>query len=198
MLPLHARAAALLAARPGLPPTGSATRRRRGAVPDRRGAVGRRRRSPSATRWIATASATSPSGCPANVGQDLIEPVVDGVLHRALSKHTVREIFTDKRVEIQDDDRAGAARRCWRKDGIVVRSLFLGHVDLPAQYRAGLEGAAGRGAGDREDALHAAAQGEAGEGDSRSRRTPRRSSARRPPRPRRPRRSSPPRRARRR
>jgi len=31
---------------------------------------------------------------PANVGQELIEPVVDGVLHRSLAKHTVREIFT--------------------------------------------------------------------------------------------------------
>jgi hypothetical protein len=27
---------------------------------------------------------------PANVGQELIEPVVDGVLHRSLAKHTVR------------------------------------------------------------------------------------------------------------
>ena len=51
---------------------------------------------------------------PANVGHELIEPVVDGVLHRALAKHTVREIFTDKRVEIQDDieqELRGAARQ---------------------------------------------------------------------------------------
>ena len=76
---------------------------------------------------------------PANVGADLIEPVVDGVLHHALSRHTVREIFTDKRVEIQDDIQA-ELRDLLGKDGITVRSLYLGHVDLPAQYRAGLEG----------------------------------------------------------
>jgi regulator of protease activity HflC (stomatin/prohibitin superfamily) len=76
---------------------------------------------------------------PANVGADLIEPVVDGVLHRALSKHTVREIFTDKRVEIQDDIQTELVGLLGR-DGIIVRSLYLGHVDLPAQYRAGLEG----------------------------------------------------------
>ena len=76
---------------------------------------------------------------PANVGHDLIEPVVDGVLHRALSKHTVREIFTDKRVEIQDGIEQ-ELRALLGKDGIAVRSLYLGHVDLPAQYRAGLEG----------------------------------------------------------
>jgi len=76
---------------------------------------------------------------PTNVGSDLIEPVVDGVLHRALSRHTVREIFSDKRIEIQDDIEA-ELRTLLGKDGITVRSLYLGHVDLPAQYRAGLEG----------------------------------------------------------
>jgi regulator of protease activity HflC (stomatin/prohibitin superfamily) len=76
---------------------------------------------------------------PANVGQELVEPVVDGVLHRSLAKHTVREIFTDKRVEIQDDIER-ELRTLLAKDGVVVRSLFIGHVDLPAQYRTGLEG----------------------------------------------------------
>jgi regulator of protease activity HflC (stomatin/prohibitin superfamily) len=75
---------------------------------------------------------------PADVGKDLIEPIVDGVLHRSLSKHTVREVFTDKRVEIQDDIEQ-ELRGLLARDGIVVRALFLGHVDLPAQYRAGLE-----------------------------------------------------------
>jgi regulator of protease activity HflC (stomatin/prohibitin superfamily) len=76
---------------------------------------------------------------PANVAQDLIEPVVDGVLHHALSRHTVREIFSDKRAEIQDDIQA-ELQDLLGKDGITVRSLYLGHVDLPEQYRAGLEG----------------------------------------------------------
>jgi regulator of protease activity HflC (stomatin/prohibitin superfamily) len=76
---------------------------------------------------------------PTNVSQDLIEPVVDGVLHRAISRHTVREIFTDKRMEIQSDVEQ-ELRALLARDGIVVRALFLGHVDLPAQYRAGLEG----------------------------------------------------------
>jgi regulator of protease activity HflC (stomatin/prohibitin superfamily) len=75
---------------------------------------------------------------PANVGHDLIEPVVDGVLHRALSRHTVREIFTDKRVAIQDGVEQ-ELRGLLARDGIAVRGVFLGHVDLPAQYRAGLE-----------------------------------------------------------
>ena len=76
---------------------------------------------------------------PTNVGQELIEPVVDGVLHRSLAKHTVREIFTDKRVEIQQAVEQ-ELRALLAKDGVVIRTLFIGHVDLPAQYRAGLEG----------------------------------------------------------
>jgi regulator of protease activity HflC (stomatin/prohibitin superfamily) len=76
---------------------------------------------------------------PANFGQELIEPVVDGVLHRALAKHTVREIFTDKRVEIQQDVEQ-ELRGLLAKDGVVLRSLFIGHVDLPEKYRTGLEG----------------------------------------------------------
>lgn len=76
---------------------------------------------------------------PVDVGHDLIEPVVDGVLHRALSKRTVREVFTDKRVEIQDDVEK-ELRAMLGRDGVAVRSIYLGHVDLPAQYRQGLEG----------------------------------------------------------
>jgi regulator of protease activity HflC (stomatin/prohibitin superfamily) len=76
---------------------------------------------------------------PANVGHDLIEPVVEGVAHRALAKHTVREIFTDKRVSIQDDIEQ-ELRGLLGRDGITIRSIYLGHVDLPAQYKAGLEG----------------------------------------------------------
>ncbi len=76
---------------------------------------------------------------PVDVGHDLIEPVVDGVLHRELSKHTVREVFTDKRVEIQEDVEK-ELRAVLGRDGIIVRSIYLGHVDLPAQYREGLEG----------------------------------------------------------
>src|SRR5438270_3626156 len=76
---------------------------------------------------------------PEDVGRDLIEPVVDGVLYRSLSGYTVREIFTSRRAELQkkveDELRTALAR-----DGVIVRALFLGNVDLPVEYRRGLEG----------------------------------------------------------
>jgi regulator of protease activity HflC (stomatin/prohibitin superfamily) len=75
---------------------------------------------------------------PADVGRELVEPTVDGVLHRTFAKNTVREIFSTKRAEIQkqiEDE----LRPELLPDGIVLRSVFLGNVDLPSEYRTGLE-----------------------------------------------------------
>jgi regulator of protease activity HflC (stomatin/prohibitin superfamily) len=74
---------------------------------------------------------------PADVGRGLVEPVVDGVLHRTFAKHTVREIFSTKRAEIQqaiEDE----LKPDLLPDGIVVRNVFIGNVDLPADYKKGL------------------------------------------------------------
>jgi regulator of protease activity HflC (stomatin/prohibitin superfamily) len=76
---------------------------------------------------------------PENVGRDLIEPLVDGVLHRALARHTVRDIFSDKRLAIQDEIQRELTALL-RRDGVFLRGFFLGHVDLPEKYRVGLEG----------------------------------------------------------
>jgi regulator of protease activity HflC (stomatin/prohibitin superfamily) len=75
---------------------------------------------------------------PADVGHDLIEPVVDGVLHRIISRHSVRDVFTTQRSEIQTQVES-ELRDLLARDGVVVRAVFLGHVDLPAEYRRGLE-----------------------------------------------------------
>jgi regulator of protease activity HflC (stomatin/prohibitin superfamily) len=75
---------------------------------------------------------------PAEVGRELVEPAVDGVLHRVFARATVREIFAAKRAEIQkqiEDE----LRQQLLPDGIIVRAVFLGNVDLPKEYRAGLE-----------------------------------------------------------
>jgi regulator of protease activity HflC (stomatin/prohibitin superfamily) len=74
---------------------------------------------------------------PADVGRGLVEPVVDGVLHRTFAKHTVREIFSTKRAEIQQaiEDQL---KPDLLPDGIVVRNVFIGNVDLPADYKKGL------------------------------------------------------------
>jgi regulator of protease activity HflC (stomatin/prohibitin superfamily) len=75
---------------------------------------------------------------PTEVGRELVEPVVDGVLHRTFAKHSVREIFSTERAEIQAAIEA-ELKPTLLPDGIVLRNVFIGHVDLPADYRAGLE-----------------------------------------------------------
>jgi regulator of protease activity HflC (stomatin/prohibitin superfamily) len=75
---------------------------------------------------------------PADVGRELVEPVVDGVLHRTFARCTVREVFSTRRAEIQKEIEDELKPQL-APDGILVRAVFLGNVDLPAQYRAGLE-----------------------------------------------------------
>ena len=75
---------------------------------------------------------------PEDVGRDVVGPRATEVLHRTVAKYTVREIFSTKRREIQDamsDELRGALAQ----DGVMLKSVLIGNVDLPAAYRAGLE-----------------------------------------------------------
>jgi regulator of protease activity HflC (stomatin/prohibitin superfamily) len=77
-------------------------------------------------------------GLPEDAATQLIQPVIDGVLHRTFSGHTVREIFSSKRQQIELAIKTELAALLSR-DGVVLRDVFLGNVDLPAEYRKGLE-----------------------------------------------------------
>jgi regulator of protease activity HflC (stomatin/prohibitin superfamily) len=75
---------------------------------------------------------------PDEIGLELVKPTVDGLLHRTFAQHTVREIFASQRWPIQkaieDELRTGLA-----KEGVLVKAVAIGGVDLPVQYRQGLE-----------------------------------------------------------
>ena len=75
---------------------------------------------------------------PENVGQEILEPVIDGVIRRHFAQHTVREIFSTHRVQIQKDLTAELTPLL-AADGVILRSVTLGNVDLPHQYRVGME-----------------------------------------------------------
>lgn len=75
---------------------------------------------------------------PTDLGGQLVEPLVDGVLHKVFAKYTVREVFSTKRAEIQQVV-SDELRGLLSADGILVRAVFIGAVDLPREYRAGLE-----------------------------------------------------------
>lgn len=77
-------------------------------------------------------------GLPEDLGHDFIEPVVDGIGQRVFAQHTVREIFATQRVPIQNEIESAIRARLEPK-GFRIDSVTLGSVDLPGDYREGIE-----------------------------------------------------------
>jgi len=78
------------------------------------------------------------SALPADVDQELVEPLVQGVIYKVFTRYTVREIFSTKRQEIQDLIEA-ELKPLLAGDGVVLHGVMMGNVDLPADYRAGMD-----------------------------------------------------------
>jgi len=75
---------------------------------------------------------------PADVGGQVVAPAVRGVIYRVFTRYTVREIFSSKRAEIQQVIES-ELRPKLAADGIVLRDVQIGQVDLPADYKHGME-----------------------------------------------------------
>lgn len=75
---------------------------------------------------------------PEDLGRDLVQPAVQGVIYKTFTRYTVREIFSARRAEIQQALEAELRPRL-AADGIVLRSVLMGQVDLPAEYRQGMD-----------------------------------------------------------
>ena len=75
---------------------------------------------------------------PDNIERELIDPILQGVIYRQIASHTVREIFSTQRAEIQQALET-ELRKKLMADGIVLHSVQIGNVDLPHEYREGLE-----------------------------------------------------------
>ncbi|MDO1527896.1 SPFH domain-containing protein [Fulvimonas sp. R45] len=74
---------------------------------------------------------------PDDIGRDLVEPLVQGVIYKVFTRYTVREIFSTRRQEIQtviEDE----LKPMLAADGIVLRNVMMGNVDLPPDYREGM------------------------------------------------------------
>ena len=74
---------------------------------------------------------------PEDVGRELVEPVIEAAVYRIFAEHNVREIFSTKRHEIEQAIEEELTKRL-SGDGIQIRAVFLGNVDLPAEYRSGM------------------------------------------------------------
>ena len=84
------------------------------------------------------ALATLASRMPDDIDHEVVEPMLRGVAYREFSKYTVKEIFTTRRADIQAELAAELAPLL-KGAGVLLRGLDMGRVDLPPDYRAGLE-----------------------------------------------------------
>jgi len=75
---------------------------------------------------------------PDNLNAEIVEPAVQGVIYKVFTRYTVREIFSSKRGEIQQAIESELKPKL-AADGIVLRSVLMGKVDLPADYRQGMD-----------------------------------------------------------
>jgi regulator of protease activity HflC (stomatin/prohibitin superfamily) len=75
---------------------------------------------------------------PENIDADIVEPAVQGVIYKIFARYTVREIFSTKRMEIQQAIEAELGAKL-APDGIALRSVQVGKVDLPADYKRRME-----------------------------------------------------------
>jgi len=75
---------------------------------------------------------------PLDVDGEVVAPAVQGVVYKIFAKYTVKEIFSTKRAEIQQAIEA-ELKPALAREGVALKSVQIGKVDLPAEYRAGLE-----------------------------------------------------------
>ncbi|MDT8999846.1 SPFH domain-containing protein [Paucibacter sp. APW11] len=90
-------------------------------------------------RYALEPSALMARALPQEVDRELVEPAVQGLVYRVMARYTVREIFSSKRAEIQAEIETELKKRL-ATEGVLVRAVQMGNVDLPADYRHGLEG----------------------------------------------------------
>jgi len=75
---------------------------------------------------------------PDNLSLDLVRPAVQGVMFPLFARYSVREIFSSKRSEIQQQLTTELKPR-FAAIGLKLRGVDMGNVDLPQDYREGME-----------------------------------------------------------
>ena len=75
---------------------------------------------------------------PDDIAGQIVRPAVQGVIYKVFTRYTVREIFSTKRAEIQQLIEAELKLKL-ANDGIVLKVVQMGKVDLPADYKRGME-----------------------------------------------------------
>ncbi len=75
---------------------------------------------------------------PDDLNADLIRPAVQGVIFPLFARYSVREIFSRKRADIQTELMTELEPK-FTAMGLRLRGVDMGKVDLPQDYRTGME-----------------------------------------------------------
>ena len=75
---------------------------------------------------------------PDDLNADLVRPAVQGIVYPLLARHSVREIFSSQRALIQQQITVELGPKL-ASLGLRLRGVDMGQVDLPQDYRAGME-----------------------------------------------------------
>jgi regulator of protease activity HflC (stomatin/prohibitin superfamily) len=75
---------------------------------------------------------------PDDVNDDLVRPALEGIAYPVFSRHSVREIFSRQRSEIQKEIVAALGPKL-ASMGLILRGVDMGKVDLPHDFRAGMD-----------------------------------------------------------
>jgi regulator of protease activity HflC (stomatin/prohibitin superfamily) len=75
---------------------------------------------------------------PTDLSAEVVTPQVREITYRTFARYTVREIFSTKREEIQHSIE-GELRPRLAADGITLKAVQIGTVDLPVDYRRGMD-----------------------------------------------------------
>jgi len=75
---------------------------------------------------------------PADLDAGLVDPILQGVIYKQLTRYTLREVFSTKRTELQQAIESELAPLL-AQEGLLLRGVILGNVDLPADFRAGMD-----------------------------------------------------------
>ena len=75
---------------------------------------------------------------PKDLDAQIVEPAVQATVYKIVARHTVREIFSSQRAQIEQDIETQIRERL-QTDGLLLRSVHIGKIDLPEDYRRGME-----------------------------------------------------------
>jgi regulator of protease activity HflC (stomatin/prohibitin superfamily) len=75
---------------------------------------------------------------PTDIAGEVVAPAVQSVIYKVFTRYTVREIFSVKRAEIQQTIEAELKGKL-AADGILLRNVQIGKIDLPAEYKQGMD-----------------------------------------------------------